>query len=41
MSETWGARVEWVDAGHFVYFESAENFTSAVEDFLREAGIHE
>jgi hypothetical protein len=29
-----GARVEWIDAGHFVYFEQAEPFVRLVEKFL-------
>ncbi|GAC1594007.1 MAG: hypothetical protein NVS3B20_18710 [Polyangiales bacterium] len=38
-SESWQAKVHWMDAGHFPYFEKPEAFAVAVEDFLRELGI--
>jgi proline iminopeptidase len=35
-AQIWGARIEWLDAGHFVYFERPQEFTVAVERFLSE-----
>lgn len=35
-AEVWGARVEWIDAGHFVYFEKPHEFAQVVEQFLNE-----
>lgn len=38
-AEVWGARLEWIDAGHFVYFERPEEFVRVTEKFLNEAGV--
>lgn len=38
-ARTWGARVEWLDAGHFVYFEQPEDFASAIVAFARENAL--
>jgi proline iminopeptidase len=35
-SEIWGARIEWIDAGHFVYFERPEEFAATLERFVSE-----
>lgn len=37
-AQAWGATVEWMDTGHFVYFERPDEFVSAVEAFTRGAG---
>jgi proline iminopeptidase len=39
-SEIWGARIEWIDAGHFVYFEKPQEFTAAIERFLSTAALN-
>ena len=36
-ADTWGARVEWIDAGHFVYFDRPLEFAQAVERFLAQS----
>lgn len=33
----WGARLEWLDAGHFVYFEQPQAFAELVERFVKES----
>jgi proline iminopeptidase len=38
-AKVWGARVEWIDAGHFVYFERPQEFVAAVERFLTQVGV--
>jgi pimeloyl-ACP methyl ester carboxylesterase len=36
-AEVWGARLEWLDAGHFVYFEQPRAFAELIERFVRES----
>jgi proline iminopeptidase len=38
-ADTWGARVVWLDAGHFVYLERPQEFLATVQAFLRNIGI--
>lgn len=40
-ADVWGARVEWIDAGHFVYFERPQEFVQVVERFLTLSGAGE
>lgn len=35
-AEVWGARLEWLDAGHFVYFEQPQAFAELIERFVKE-----
>lgn len=40
-AEIWGARVQWLETGHFVYFERPDEFANAVESFVWGTGILE
>lgn len=40
-ADIWGAQIQWLEAGHFVYFEKPEEFVDRVKAFLRKAGIDE
>jgi proline iminopeptidase len=38
-ADTWGARVVWLDAGHFMYLERPQEFLATVQAFVRNVGI--
>lgn len=36
-AEVWGARLEWLDAGHFAYFEQPQAFAEMIDRFVKES----